>query len=58
MSDNDPQTEIDEAKRENDEDLGELDDQADDLEERLAENEAISEDVEVPDPDEGDALSI
>lgn len=58
MSDNEPQTEIDEAKRENDEDLGELDDQADEMKERLSENEAISEDVEVPDPDGGDALSI
>ena len=58
MSENDAHEEINEAKRENDEELGELEDQGDDMEERLAENEAISEDVEVPDPDGDDALSI
>lgn len=58
MSENDAQEEIDEAKQQNDEELGELEDQGDDMQERLEENEAISEDVEIPDPDEGDALSI
>ena len=58
MSDENPQHQIDEAKRENDEDLGELEDQADDMDERLEKNEALSEDVEVPDPEGGGAASI
>ena len=56
MSDDNPQDQIDEAKSDADEDLGEMEDEAAEMEDRLEENEDIGEDVEVPDPDESDAL--
>jgi hypothetical protein len=58
MSDERPQTQIDDAKSEADEDLTDLDDDAAELKTRIDENESMDEDVEVPDPDGGDALSI
>jgi hypothetical protein len=58
MNDEDPQTQLDGAKSDADEDLGDMEDTADEMEERLDENESIGEDVEVPDPEEGDSLSI
>jgi hypothetical protein len=58
MNDQDPQTQLDEAKSDADEDLGDMEEKADEMEERLDENESIGEDVEVPDPEEGDSLSI
>ena len=51
MSEDNPQDQIDEAKSDADEELGELEDDADRLEERIEENEDIGEDVEVPDPE-------
>jgi hypothetical protein len=57
MSKNDPQAEIDEGNREADEDLGDLDSTGDDMEERLAENEEMSDNIEVPEPDQGGDLT-
>ena len=58
MSDENPQSEIDEAEHEADEDLGKMEDDAAEMEDRLEEHESRSEDVEVPEPDQGDDLSI
>jgi hypothetical protein len=58
MSDENPETRIEEAKSDADEDLGELENDAADLEERIDENESMDDEVEVPDPDGGDALSV
>jgi hypothetical protein len=57
MSDS-PQDEIDEAKSEADEELGEMDDTADEMSDRLEEHESGDEDVEVPEPDQGESLDI
>jgi hypothetical protein len=58
MSDEDPQDQIDEAKSDADEKLGEMEDDGSEMEERLEDNESIGEDIEVPDPDEGGALDV
>jgi len=58
MSEDNPEGQIDEAKRDTDEDLGAMEDEADQMEERLEEHESRSEDVEVPEPGQGDDLSI
>jgi hypothetical protein len=58
MNEDDPQTQLDDAKSDADEDLGDMEKTADAMEERLGENESIGEDVEVPDPEGDDALSI
>ena len=54
MTDEDPQAQIDEAKQSYDEEIGELEDDADEMEDRLTEHESEGEDVEVPEPDQGD----
>jgi len=58
MSDDNPEGEINEAKREADEDLGEMEDNAEKMDERLDEHESGQEDLEVPQPDHGDDLSM
>ena len=58
MSEDNPQDQIDEAESDTDAELGEMEDEGADMEERLEENEAMDEDIDVPDPDGGDALSI
>ncbi|MDQ2675755.1 MAG: hypothetical protein M3Y34_03020 [Actinomycetota bacterium] len=58
MSEDDASTEMDHGKREADEELGDLDSTGDDLEQRLEENEAMTDEIEVPEPDRGDSLSI
>ena len=52
MTEEDPQGQIDEAKQSYDEEIGELEDDADEMEERLAEHESEGEDIDVPEPDE------
>jgi hypothetical protein len=58
MSEDDATSQIEESKREASEDLGDLESTGDDMEQRLEENEEMSEDIEVPEPDHGDSLSI
>jgi hypothetical protein len=58
MSEEDVSPDIDEAKREADQELGDLEDAAEDMDERLAESESKGGTVEVPEPDQGDDLSI
>lgn len=58
MTDNDAQSELDESRRDASEELGEMEGQADEMEDRLVENEAAGEEVEVPEPDQGEDLSI
>ena len=58
MSEDNPQDQIDEAESDTDAELGEMEDEGAEMEERLEENEAMDEDIDVPDPDGGDALSI
>ena len=58
MSEDDASTEINESKREANEELGDMESTGDDLEQRLEENEAMSDEIEVPEPDHGDSLSI
>ena len=58
MSEDNPQSEIDDHERKADEEFGDLEDKADDMDERLEEHEAGDEDVEVPEPDQGESLSI
>jgi hypothetical protein len=55
MSDENPQSEIDEAAKDADEELGELEDKADDMGERLEEHESDAKEVDVPEPDQGEA---
>jgi hypothetical protein len=50
MSDDNPQDQLDEAKSDADEELGEMEDDGAEMEERLEENEDIGKDVEVPEP--------
>lgn len=42
----------------NETDLDELEGEADEMEERLAENEQMEEEIEVPEPKEGEDLDI
>jgi len=58
MSEENPEGEIDGAKREADEELGEMEDNAEKMGERLAEHESAQEELEVPQPDHGDDLSM
>ena len=58
MSQDDASTEINEGKREANEELGDMESTGDALEQRLEENEAMSDEIEVPEPDHGDSLSI
>ena len=55
MSDENPQSEIDEAAKDADQELGELEDKADDMDERLEEHESDAKEVDVPEPDQGEA---
>jgi flagellar motility protein MotE (MotC chaperone) len=50
MNDEDPQTQLDEAKHEADEDLCEMEDDSAEMEKRLEENEDIEKDIKVPEP--------
>ena len=58
MNDDSPQGQIDEAAGEADDELSELEGDAGEMENRLEQNEAIGEDVEVPEPERGEDLNI
>jgi len=58
MSEEDANSEIDEAKREADEKLGGLEKDAERMDDRLSEHESAQEEVEVPQPNQGDDLTI
>ncbi|MEJ7876443.1 MAG: hypothetical protein WKF62_07260 [Solirubrobacterales bacterium] len=58
MSDEGAHSEIDEAKRQADEKLGGLEEDATRMDDRLSEHESDAEEIEVPQPDKGDGLSL
>ena len=58
MSEESHNSDLNDAKRENDDQLGELDADAQKMDERLEKHESEAEAVEVPEPDYGDDLSI
>jgi hypothetical protein len=58
MSEDNPQREIDDASQEADADLGELEDEAAAMGERLEEHESDEDEVEVPEPGHGETLSM
>ena len=58
MSEENPQSEIDKSDREADDALGDLENKGDEMETRLDEHESGEDEVEVPEPDRGEDLSI
>ena len=58
MSEETHHSDINEAKRENDDELGAMENDAQAMDERLEKHESEGEEVEVPEPDYGEDLSI
>ena len=58
MSEENGPKQIDEAKREADKELGEMEDDAQAMDERLSANESEGQEIEVPEPGQGEDLSI
>ena len=58
MSEESPQGQIDETEHDADKELGEMESEAAEMDDRLEEHESGEEEVEVPEPDRGETFSM